>query len=171
MPDRYDNSQPGSRAAAPDDEFQPQTSDHDSQLQNNPSGNAATGDELANFLGDGFTPDIIDSHPGRTYVQYLVTETEGGDYRPALVSGVMSAQGIYIAGWSIVGDLTDAGTPFLAALRDGIDANAPIVAYINSRASERWVLPGGIRTRFGLFYQIISGTPVGVIYTRTIRAD
>lgn len=171
MPDRTDLSQPPAGYTAADDATQPGTEIVNSQLQNNPSGNAATGDELAAFAGPDLVPDLVDHMPGRTYTQYVDTTTEGGDYRPLpTVNGLVASSGVYLAGWNII-ETTTGAAPFTVRLRDGLDIGAPVFATINQTNGSRWLMPGGIRTRFGLFVEIVAGSVEGNLYTRTVRAD
>lgn len=170
MPDRNDPAQPPTGDVAQYEPTQPNTDMFDSQAQNSPSGNAATGDELAGYYGPDFPIDPLNEKPGETYVQYVTTTTEYGDYRPAGIAGQIANAGIQLAGWNFI-DLTTGATPFTVTLRDGTDNSAPAIAVINLSNASQWLLPGGIRTRFGLYVDFTAGTPTGTVYTRSVRAD
>lgn len=132
--------------------------------------NYATGDQLEAYADPGVGRSLIDSIPADTYSNYITSFTEYADYRPIGNSGLVSLGVLQVAGWSFIDTITGT-TPFLVRLRDGADAGAQIIAYINLSNPTQWVLPGGIRTRYGLFVEFVTGTPTGVLYIRNLKAD
>lgn len=67
-----------------------------------------------------------------------------------------------LVGWSVRVSLF-ATEPGGIKLRDGQDANAPVIAVINIPAKEsvtEWMAPGGISFQNGLYVEILSGAGV-----------
>lgn len=166
MQDLYPEADTGRDPTIPD-----ATTMDNSQPQNSPIGNSASGDELAAYIGPTTEPrDLLDELPGETYTQDYDTATEYGDYRPITVAGVVAGESVQIAGWSFY-DTTNGATPFTVTLRDGIDAGARVIAVINLNNSVLWALPGGIRTMYGLYAQFNAGTVQGTVFIRSVRRD
>lgn len=168
MPDRNDASQ--SLTVATYAPYPPNTDATDSVLDLYPDDNFLTGDQLAAYTNGDVPGSHLDNQPGNTFTKYVTTTTEAADYRLVLGTGALSSGPILIAGYNFI-DVTNGATAFLVRLRDGIDAGAPIIGYVTLNSATLWTNGSGIRTRFGLFVEIVTGNPQGVIYTTTVRAD
>ena len=148
----------------------PSTDMTNDQLQKAPGADYAEGPEMLEMIGQpdfGDVPDLIHEHPGRFYTQAPQKTRIIGNYRPISPFGgrLIPGDGL-IAGFNF--HETSGTNPAFIKIHDGGDENAPTMLYISLAPGEStrdWYFPGGLKFRYGVYVEIVTGTIEGVMYS------
>jgi hypothetical protein len=140
------------------------------QLQPRPEGDYAEAGEMLEFVttpDHADVPDLIHEKPGRFYTQAPRPTRIVGNYRPISPFGgiLIPGEGL-IAGFNI--HETTGEVPAFLKIHDGNDASAPTMLYISLAPSEStrdWYFPGGLKFKYGVYVEVVSGSIEGVMYS------
>ena len=140
------------------------------QIQRSPEGDYAEAGEMLELTPQPFAddvPDLIHEHPGRFFTQAPQKQRIIGNYRQISPwGGVLIPGDGLIAGFNL--HETSNENPAFVRIHDGGDVNAPTMLFISLAPGEStrdWYFPGGLKFRYGVYVEIVTGTIEGVMYS------
>lgn len=168
MADRLDPSQYGFTAGNPDGAaFLPDSTITTVQTQDAPDGVYADAADMAGYPDHANPQDPMSVRPRDYFTQAPTTARIVGNYRPISPFGGPVSPGTgLIAGFNLLE--TSGTTPAQVTIRDGNDPSAPVMLYIAlgpGESTRDWYFPGGLKFRYGVYVQVVTGAIAGVLYT------
>ena len=152
----------------------PATDMTNDQLQPRPEGDYADAGEMLELTPAPFAdeiPDLMHERPGRFYTQGDRPVRIVGNYRQiSPFGGILIPGAGLIAGFNLH-ETTGASTAYVK-IHDGSDANAPVMLFISLAAGESsrdWYFPGGLKFKYGVYVEIVSGSIEGVMYSMEVE--
>jgi hypothetical protein len=140
------------------------------QIQTRAEGDYADAGEMLELTPQPFAddvPDLIHEHPGRFFTQAPQKTRIIGNYRQISPwGGVLIPGDGLIAGFNL--HETSGENPAFVRIHDGGDVNAPTMLFISLAPGEStrdWYFPGGLKFRYGVYVEIVTGTIEGVMYS------
>lgn len=170
MSDRNDPSQYLTDQTNDNDvSFYGDTSVESDQIQEQVQGEYATEEELTSLTDPAATHDYMKENPGayRTATvrkkTRLVAQARPFPYASnQMINGAGVLRGVSLASLD--------ATPFTVNLRDGADANAPLLMVLTSTIPSVAIFPIPVQFRYGLYFELATGTAIaGVIYTDELQ--
>jgi hypothetical protein len=145
----------------------------DDQIQSQPEGDYASGEDIAQYAGHhniGEQRDVMSEHPGRFRTN---KPTQAQYYAQARMlfpgGGLMIPHPCMLSGWAL--RESTGGATATVRFRDGADSSSPELVTLNFAINEsvRDFLQLPIRVTRGVYMEVVSGIVAGTLFTQEVQ--